>query len=415
MTLAAAGMSLSSPLWGSGVKRARQTLAPAVSTPNEKILVVVNLYGGNDGLNTVIPMQEFDRYQQLRPNLGFNTGSLLDLDGQPDFKLRPGMSSFKQLFNSGNLAIVNGVGVPLNATRKYDHEAQQFEFQTCDIVRSSTTIPSGWLGRYCDAVPVGDVPPGIDLGGGRLMLTGQVRPPVSIWTIDDFQLQISGVDSNERAARRATYEAIMNIPHLDPVGEQNRIYRQDALAQSETILAATDSYPTARDFYPDTWLGYQLREAAKLIYANIGVQGIGVGFGGYDTHSNQDTNGWHGYLMGNLADSVKALYDDLVNLGLADRVLIATVSEFGRTPWENSDDGTDHGIASSAFVVGTTTNVNGGIYGDYPGLQKSDYDPEDGLITTVDFRSFYATIVANFLGADPVPVVGGSFPILSFV
>jgi uncharacterized protein (DUF1501 family) len=425
--LAAAGLSLHNPVVEAAAKTAKRAVAPGVVSANEKVVVVINLFGGNDGLNTVVPIAptEYSQYLALRPlaGLGFDQSELLSLNGVADYALRPNMQDFQTLFNNGNLAIVNGVGVPLNAIRKYDHDAQQNTFQSCNIGAGGLQVPSGWMGRYCDAAPLGEIPPGIDLGGGRLMVSGQVRQPVSIWTLDDFELQIS-VGQPEYGVRLATYQAIMNQPVPEGgVGEQNRMYRVEAMAQSEAIFEAIAGYPTPRagqpgSPYKNTWLARQLQEAAKLIYGNIGAQCIALGTGGFDSHSAQEVLignppiPYHGYLMNRVAESVKAMFDDLTTLGLADRVLILTISEFGRTPWENIDGGTDHGIASSAFVVGTTANLNGGIYGTYPSL--TNFGNEDGLLTSVDFRSVYATIVAKFLNADPVPVCGGNFPQLTF-
>lgn len=437
--LAAAGMSLRNPVVEAAARKAKQALAPSIPNAGEKVVVVINLFGGNDGLNTVIPTTtpgQYDDYLALRPlsGIGFDLSELAATNLDGSFALRPEMMPFKQLWDSGNLAVINGVGIPLNARNKYDHNAQQNTFQSCDITNSGITIPTGWMGRYCDGAPLGTIPPGIDLGGGRLMVSGSVRQPVSIYSLNDFSLKITA-DAAEKAIRRSTYEAIMNTPVPEGgVGEQERLYRKDALAQSDAIFAAIADYPTPpygdpASPYRNNSFHRQLQEAAKLIYADIGAQCIALGTGGFDSHGDQeaDVNGlpYHGYLWDRITSGVKALYDDLVTFlepvrpGISDRVLIVTISEFGRTPWQNTDLGTDHGIASSAFVVGTGTNLNPGIYGTYPGLKEGDFQGEQGLITTVDFRSVYATLAANFLGVDPEIIVDPGhvdpdFPLLGF-
>jgi uncharacterized protein (DUF1501 family) len=433
--LAAAGLSLHNPLVEAAAKKARQAIAPSVPSSGEKVVVVINMYGGCDGLNTVIPTDptHYAEYLALRPydghvnGLGYDLSELLTLNGVPDFALRPNMEAFQTLFNQGNLAIINGVGVPLNTLSKYSHSAQQDVFQSCDVA-DYQGLPSGWLGRYCDAVTLGQIPPGIDLGGGRLMMTGVARQPVSIGSLNGFQLKITA-DAAEKAIRRSTYESVMNTPVPEGgVGEQNRLYRLEALAQSAIIFQEIADYPTLPynepgSPYPNTTLGRQLQDAAKLIYADIGAQAIGIGAGGFDTHSDQDTEvgstgmGKHGWLLNRIVNAVKGLFDDLTTLGLIDRVLIVTISEFGRTPWQNNNFGTDHGIASCAFVVGSAANLNPGIYGTSPSL--TDYDGEHGLITAVDFRSVYATVAANFLNVDPEPIVDPNnqeppFPLLGF-
>jgi uncharacterized protein (DUF1501 family) len=437
--LAAAGMSLQNPMVEAAAKKARKALAPTIPNAGEKVVVVINLFGGNDGLNTVIPTTtpgQYDDYLALRPlsGIGFDLAELAATNLDGSFALRPEMTPFKQLWDSNNLAVINGVGVPLNARRKYDHSAQQDTFQSCDIDGSVISIPTGWMGRYCDGAPLGQIPPGIDLGGGRLMVSGNVRKPVSIYSLNDFTLRITA-DAAEKAIRRSTYEAIMAtaVPE-GGVGELERQYRVNALAQSEAIFAAIADYPTPpygdpASPYQNNSFHRQMQEAAKLIYADIGAQCIGLGIGGFDSHGDQeaDVNGmpYHGYLWNRVTTGVKALYDDLVTFlepvrpGISNRVLIVTISEFGRTPWQNTDLGTDHGIASSAFVVGTSANVNPGVYGTYPGLKEDDWGNEQGLITTVDFRSVYATIAANFLGVDPEPIVDPDnenppFPLLTF-
>lgn len=415
--IAATGLTFNGPAFGA--------TRAAVKAPsdNEKVVVIVNLYGGNDGINTVIPLSatEYDRYLQLRSTLAYDPSQILPLNGMPDFGLNPGLPAFQSLYNQGRLAIINGVGLPQSSNGLFDHEASQYEFQSCDVMQSGTSQTTGWLGRYLDSVPAGPVSPGIDLGGGKLMLTGAVSQPVSIYTVDDFRLQVSAW-GDEETLRRAAYENIMNAgPITDSsAAEQNRLYRINALQQSSVIQNAVANYQTTPGVtYPDTWLGYQLRECAKIIYGNIGARALAVGADGYDTHGGQDSGsgpgqlGFHASLLQEVGDAVSALYADLTGLGLSDRVLILTISEFGRRAYENTDQGTDHGLGSIAFALGDM--VSGGVYGTYPSLQDQYLVLDGNLDVTTDFRSFYATVIANYLNADPVPVVGGAFPLLGFV
>jgi uncharacterized protein (DUF1501 family) len=382
----------------------------ALAAGGNRCVVVINLFGGNDGLNTVVPMTEYARYRQMRPTLGHDQADLLPLSGQPDFALNPGLVALQGLYDQGKVAILNGVGVPKEATGLFDHSAQQFEFMTCDIVRNNNVVPpSGWLGRYLDGVSGGIVAPGIDMGGGKLMLTGASFDPLSINSIDELQLQVSF----DEEARLAAYEDIMAIPHTESqVGEKNRLLRVEGLAQSAAIRNATGSYVPAVT-YPDTSLGFNLQQCARIIYGNLGVQALGVGIGGFDTHGEQNDGGYHDDLLREVSDAVGAFYADLAAHGLSDRVLILTISEFGRTPFENGARGSDHGYGSVFFAVGDA--VKGGIYGDYPHLGDAWLVFGDLLDVTTDFRSVYATAFASFLGVDPVPLVGGSFPILGFL
>jgi hypothetical protein len=205
------------------------------------VVVVVNLEGGNDGLNTVIPTTgaAYTRYRELRPLLGYDAAAILPLSGVADFGLNPAMGAFQTLWGVGKLAIVNGVSVPTTATGLFDHEAQQYTFQSCDITRSTLNgPPTGWLGRYLDGVGPTQIAPGIDLGGGRLMLMGQTHTPLSIFSINDLDLNIS----SEHTLRRQRYENIMAIAGADPVAERNRQLRLQNLATFELASAATAGY-----------------------------------------------------------------------------------------------------------------------------------------------------------------------------
>jgi uncharacterized protein (DUF1501 family) len=341
---------------------------------------------------------------------------LLPLAGVPDLALNPGMTAMSDLYGQGKVAILNGVGVPGIATGLFDHAAQQFEYQTCDIVRASTGLPpTGWLGRFLDGVTQDVMAQGIDMGGGLLMLTGSSFDPLSVQSIDELSLELQ-FDADERMG---AYLNIMAVPHNESmVGDLNREMRIEALAQGETIRNAVADYVPAVP-YPNSKLGFNLRQCAKILEADLGVYAIGVGAAGYDTHDEQNSGagkgnlGYHDQLLKELSDAVGAFYADLAAHGIADRVLILTISEFGRTAYENGGRGTDHGFSSVAFAIGGA--VNGGVYGLYPSL--SDDHLVFGGITdvTTDFRAVYSTAIASFMGVDPIPIVGGNFPILGYV
>src|SRR5262245_21577289 len=287
--MAAAAIGLN-PLFGG-----KSSIASASPGNNEdKVVVVLNLFGGNDGLNTVIPLNtsgqsQFDKYKQLRPSLWYdqpgtnNPNHKATLSLNADFGLNPEMGAFKTLWDNGKLAVINGVSVPAYAVGKYDHEAGQNEFQSCDVYRNLIGAPTGWLGRWLDTLAPGSITPGIDLGGGRLMLTGNTHVPVSISSISDFRLQNPSGSSSGTNLRNA-YNTVQSFPQADPVAETNRVFRQQAFAQSIAIDTATKPYcnadgatqpcEAAVGSYPDTWLGYQMREAARIIRADMGVRAI---------------------------------------------------------------------------------------------------------------------------------------------
>jgi uncharacterized protein (DUF1501 family) len=399
--IAAVGVYFGDRFFREGVARAA----------GERVIVVVNLEGGNDGVNTVIPMVQYDRYRALRGRLALDAADVLPLSGVPDLALNPGMTAFQDLYSQGKLAIINGVAVPHNAVGKFDHSAQQNEYQTCDIANSTSAsqAATGWLGRYLDSFTGGGIPPAIDLGGGRLMLTGSVCDPLTIRSIADLQVKVS-FDSS---TRMPAYRSLMSFPNTDPVAERNRQLRLSALDQSDALKAATATYTPAATYPADSRLSFSLQQCAKLIYADLGVRALSVGVGGFDTHDRQNQGSYHDDLLKEVSDCIGAFYADLVGQGLEDRVLILTMSEFGRTAYANGSIGTDHGYSSVSFALGGL--VNGGIYGQYPSLasNKLVFDGLTDIVT--DFRSVYATAIANFAGIDPVPVVGGNFPLLGYV
>ncbi len=410
--ITAVGLSFSSPLLeGVAFPRARR----GTGGGTDKVVVAVNLFGGNDYLNTVIPLNQYDRYRELRPNLGLDRENVLDLPGVPDLALNPGMTAIRDLFGSGRVAVVNGVGAPRDAEGLFDHERSQFLFQsgasTDPVVGTSR---SGWLGRWLDTVGEGIITPGIDLGGGQVVLSGLERDALAISTVGDLSIRIS----DDRDARLDAYTRIMNVPETDAAGEFNRQMRKKALDQTATIRERTDAYSPAVD-YPDSSIGNSLRQCASLVWADLGVRAACVGYDGFDTHAAQNDGagpgdlGNHDYLLNSVSEAVAAFYADLEAQGVADRVVLVVTSEFGRRPEENADRGTDHGYANAVFVVGN--GVQGGVYGQFPSLAEEDLVLDGNLDSAVDLRSVYGTILGRFLDADPVPVLGGSFPLLQFV
>lgn len=391
--------------------------SPAAPASGERVILLVNLYGGNDGINTVIPLDQYDRYRALRPVLAYKQEDVLALSGVSEVGLNPGLAAIRDLYDQGRVAIINGVGVPQEASGLFDHAAGQYEFQSCDIVRSlSSAPPSGWLGRYLDSAPAGLVSGGIDMGGGRLVVTGNTFTPVTITTIDQFQLNL-GFDSD---ARMAAYRGIADIPsNASDAAERNRLLRQEALPQSDIIIERTANYQPLAQYPEDSWFGYQLQQCASLINADLGIRVLTVGSSGYDTHSGQDSAvdngslGYHDSLLQDVSDSIGAFHADLAAHGVANRVLILTISEFGRRAYENNDHGTDHGFSSVAFAIGDP--VKGGVYGDYPSLSGDDLVLDGNTDVTTDFRSIYSTVAARYLDADPVPLVGGTFPLIGFL
>ena len=421
-SITAVGLSFSSPLWeqaafadarGRTVPRAGGSLARS----GERAIVAVNLFGGNDGLNTVVPLFQYDRYKQLRPKIGLDRERVLALPDTPDLGLNPTMTGIRDLYAAGKVAILPGVGAPHDAYGLFDHEASQYLFQTGDVKGSATaTLPSGWIGRWLDAVNEGAISAGVNFRGGELLLRGTQREALTIESIESFQIR-PGFDAEARAAAYADIAGI--AASAGGVAERNRQLRLQVLSQSQLVRERTAGYEPAAAYPTDNALGDSLRECAMLLGAGLGVRALSVGYDGFDTHARQnegasnDEPGYHDYLVKAVSDAIAAFHADLAGHGISENVLVVVFSEFGRRPEENNDRGTDHGLGSVALVVGDA--VKGGVYGDHPSLEEEHLVLDGNVDATTDYRSVYATVLARHLDADPELVLGRSFPLLSFL
>ncbi|MDX2169024.1 MAG: DUF1501 domain-containing protein [Deltaproteobacteria bacterium] len=416
--LAALGCSA----WG-GLERAvaamqRPSRAAQLATPADTVVVALNLQGGNDGLNTVVPLRQYARYRQLRPTLALPRARLVTLTGYAqDFALNPGLRALAPLFTQGKVAVLNGIGCPLDAQGLFDHEASQQNFVSGEIYGTAPPqAPSGWLGRFLDGVSPGTLPAGIDFSGAPLLLSGANASPLSLSSIDGFGVY----PSNDFAALYTAYYRLQSLAGASgTVATRHRALRQQVLELSGDLQAIHDAYAVAAGVtYPDTYTAGALRDCAALIAARRGVRALAVGLGGFDTHVDQqagppDTAAYHEALLGEAAEAVAAFYADLRGHGLAGKVVTLIFSEFGRRAEENNDLGTDHGLASVAFAIGDP--VRGGVYGTYPDLAADALVLDGNLDVHTDFRAVYSTILARHLGADPEPILHGDFGDLGFL
>ncbi len=382
-----------------------------LGNPN-RILVVIELAGGCDGLNTVVPYTN-DVYYASRPELALQQSQgLLTLDSTHAF--HPAMTGFHELYSElGGLAVVQGVGYP-NPNRSH--------FRSMDIWHTAepdNVATDGWLASYFDQNPQGGSLQGLNLGGRvpRAMVSDGGASP-SIQNIETYQLQTDPRYPADTPNKNAAFQELLSEP-------QNRFPFQefvtqtvlDATVSSIQLLEGRENYTSTVE-YPQTAFANNLRNIAQIIAADLGVTVFYTSINGFDTHANQIVGGnnlvgTHSALLGDVSQSVKAFYDDMKEMGRDEDVLIMTFSEFGRRLSENGSLGTDHGTANQMFVIGTP--VAGGMYGSQPSL--SNLDPVGDMIYTVDFRSVYASVLANWLGADPAQVLGANWldPQLSFV
>ena len=376
----------------------RTTLRAAEVDPRkrgENILVIVQLSGGNDGLNTVIPYGH-DEYQRNRSVLRIAPGSVLKVDGQLGF--HPSMRSMADLLESGELGIVQGVGYP-NPNRS--HFESMDIWHTAELQAITGGRRTGWIGRYLDRIDTdGRDIPALHLGTGRqpLALAGESVRTASIASLDDFKLSDGG---DSRVRRSIESVAAASRPAAgDLLGFMQRS-TVAALASSARVQEALRQYSTPVQ-YPGSALAQQLRTVAQLIDAGMSTRIYYLSLDGFDTHSQQLAA--HAGLLGQLSDAVAAFFKDLRHHGQADRVVLMTFSEFGRRVKENASAGTDHGVAGPMFLAGP--RVQPGLIGAHPSL--TDLDDGD-LKHHTDFRRVYATLIEKWLGFDSRPVLAQTY------
>ncbi len=381
-----------------------QMINAAEAQNSDAIIVVINLDGGNDGLNTIVPVgdAQYGIYERLRPNLKIPRDQTLRLSDNNQYGFNPVMTELRDLYEQSNVAIIAGVGVPHDSKSKFDHAAGIYDFVSADPYHQNfhSARRTGWLGRAIDNVSLGVVPPGVDFGGGGLLLIGNRHKPLSLGSISDIQVFAGG-------EALTAYLDIMKIERPDsPVAELNRALRKQAVETGGAIREMTRDY-TPRVAYPrENPLAEALQDVARVIRANMGARGFSVALGGFDTHRGQNANNLHFGLLKLFSDAVPAFYRDLRAHGLSQKVVCVTISDFGRRPEENANLGTDHGYANVCFVIGD--RVKKGMWGQYPSLEREKLVFGENLDATTDYRAVFATILARHLDVDPQPVVGGS-------
>jgi uncharacterized protein (DUF1501 family) len=376
---------------------------------SDTAVVAIFLDGGNDGLNTVVPLSQYGRYSDLRPTLGLPEGESLSLPGTQDFGLNPGLGAIRRMYADGKVAIVHGFGVPPGTPGRFDHVQSQRQFQTADVSSAGAVAGAGWLGRYLDTVAEGEITPGIDFGRS-VLVAGAQRSPLAIARIDRSDLNLSF----DEAACRVAYDRIQRIPTPESeAAELVRLTRARGRTQLATLRERTADYVPAAAYpnFEENTLSFSLFQCAEVLAADLGVRAVAASVFGYDTHAAQSD--YHRFLLSQVSDAVEAFHADLTAHGIGDRVVTLVYSEFGRRPEENNNVGTDHGHGSVCFVIGDS--VRGGLYGDFPGIEANQLTIEGNVGVTTDFRSVYATLIANHLGGDPESILRGDFPRLGFL
>jgi uncharacterized protein (DUF1501 family) len=360
------------------------------------VLVLIQLAGGNDGLNTLIPFED-DRYFRLRPTLAIPKTRVIPIGNR--LGLHPEMAGFESLFGDGKLAILQNVGYP-NPNRSHFRSTEIWE----TAAASDDFLPTGWVGRFFDARCAGqDGPAGIHLSSET--------PPSFLGTAPHETYGLSSRSARGRIAagsRRAERALLDGVPETaDPSLSFLKHTMLDAMVTEERILAILSGARSLQT-YPNSGLGHSLRNIAALIAADLPTRVYFASLGGFDTHSNQAAV--HAGLLATLTGAMSAFQADLEARGVADRVLTMTFSEFGRRPAENNGRGTDHGTAAPLFVMGSS--IHGGIHGNPPDL---DLSPKSDLEYGIDFRGVYARILERWMDCPPERILEGRFSAPEFV
>jgi uncharacterized protein (DUF1501 family) len=377
--------------------------------PLERVLVVLQLTGGNDGLNTVVPF-ESDEYARSRSTLRLRPEEVLKVGSSLGF--HPEMEAFQKLHDKGWLCVVQGVGYPGSSR---DHDVALRDWHTARP--GEDTCPTGWAGRAADLRAMEDPV------GAPAFFVGPIDQPFALRSagtvVPSIRTPADLAPSGPAAAReREAHLSFVERAGRKPAGtEANPLLdgaRQSLLAacaagrRVEGILRSDSAGK-----YPDFQLARALKSVGQLIRAELGVRIFfvelgGGGIGGFDTHANQGAN--HGALLRQLSRSVAAFAEDLAGDGLLDRALLVTFSEFGRTVAENGRRGTDHGAAAPVFAIGG--KLRGGFLGEHPSLRDLD---QGALQVHTDFRKVFATLLEKWLGIEAPPVLGEGFEPVPFL
>lgn len=369
------------------------------------VLVVLQLVGGNDALNTVIPYAD-PRYRTLRPTLGIADDKILDLDGI--LGLHPAMTKTRSLYDAGKFAIVTNVGF---STIDRSHFHCQDVWQTGDPSHGSMPHGGrGWLGRYADmylpslSSPLATV---AISNQNPLGLDAESVFPTAVNDAAAFDLQTTSRPAGDRDAFLTALRDSYGMQRMEMQSEMVRAQGVDTFEAIDMI----DTLPPAPalNTYPASDLGDAFGLAARIVAANLGTHAVWITTGGFDTHSNETAT--HERLLGDVSDSLAAFHDDLTQRGIADRVIVMAWSEFGRRAQENASSGTDHGKAGTMFLMGERVK-GGAYYGGVPDLSRLD---DGDLSVEVDFRAVYSTILEDFLAADPAMVLDKRYENLGFI
>jgi|TARA_B100001750_G_scaffold187953_1_gene157470 uncharacterized protein (DUF1501 family) len=376
------------------------------STKKDPVLVILQLTGANDYLNTIVPYTN-SLYWDNRPKVNIPQDLVLPIDDELAF--RSEVEQFKDIYDKGNMAIIHGVGFQ-NSPRS--HFRAMDIWHTCEP--ESIGI-DGWVAKVIrDLDPNGEnVLKGVNFGQGLPRAMAMRGVPVTsvnnLATYGVFSSVRSLASEDERTQlldsfARMYAPAIGTGPTMEYLGQTGL----DALKGADVIKLAPERYSSTIE-YANNAIAKSLKDVAQVHLADLGTQVFYTSHGPFDTHFDQ--SGSHAKLWIEISGALDSFFADLKEHNASENVVVMLFSEFGRRVKDNGT-GTDHGAAGAAFVIGD--RVNGGMYGEYPSLKTEDLTQGD-LAPNYDFRGFYASLVDKWLGLDPIPIVGGKFEQMSFV
>lgn len=389
------------PIFARATRAARAAAAEGSAWAQQaqnNVLIVVQMAGGNDGLNTVVPYTD-SAYYQARPTLAIPQSQVIDLNGRVG--LNPSLKALQPFWQANKMAVVEGVGYP---NPNLSHFASMDIWQTLDLSGQGTT---GWLGKYVAGLVDGQGHPFQSLAVGQTLPAALQAINASVPVIASPQAyQLQPDPTAPISAAEARVQALLKLydtyPQSAPYAALLDATAQNAVNGSKQLEAAATQY-TPKATYPTTGFAKGLQVLAEAIVQGLGLRVGYVTLGGFDTHADQAMV--QPQLLTDLAEGVSAFYADLAAHNASSNVVIMTWSEFGRRVEENAGLGTDHGTAAPLFVFGDS--VQGGVYGEPPNLNS--LDPYGNLQFTVDFRSVYATVLDRWLGASGQAILGGNF------
>lgn len=370
----------------------------------EKILVVIQLSGGHDGLSAVVPYRN-DDYLRNRTATRIAENNILKISDE--IGLHPNLTAFKTMLDQRSFAVVQGVGYP-NPNRSH--------FRAMDIWHNAEPtfrpVTGGWIGRYCDHAFRGNLDPVLALA------IGGEKVPRALQGKEHAGLSLAQLEAYRFLAERANPRLGQVYRRLNQGNSQENTNANLSFVERTTINANASSESiqrlvgqrTSSATYPTSALGNSLKTVASLVAGGLSTRVFYVFQGGFDTHRGQKQR--HDQLMLQLGSAVAAFQNDLAQQGNAQRVLTIAFSEFGRRVRENGSQGTDHGTAGPMFLFGPS--LKAGLFNQHPSLKAADLRNGD-MQFSVDFRSVYATVLEKWLGTQSEPILGHRYPILDLL